>query len=175
MTLMPKKAIYIIILLFIFTFLICKGVDPEKLDKLVNTVIFNSITVLVGILIAIIGIFIGSLSSINISIFKFVRGNKDNLSNDEIEKIVYTIEEIVSELKDNTILSLFSFIIIILLIFLKEVSVPYMQWIFADTFYTKEFALNHIILFLSSLIFYAIIDSTLTIFKIAESFRFQKS
>jgi hypothetical protein len=110
-----------------------------------------------------------------LSIYRLTK-TKDNhtFSDDEIEDIKAGLTDLVDELKDNALFSLYVFIIVLVLFFIKEIDIPYIKWFIESALVTKTFVLNTIILIGNFLIFYAIIDSTKVVFEITKAFEMTK-
>jgi hypothetical protein len=156
---------------FMFATLLVLYIEPAKLSPLLEKLIFNSVSVLVGLSIAIIGIFLSSINTIYLSIYKLIKTKDQQVfTKIEIQKIKNGLSDLVDELKGNAIFTLFDFIIILTLFFIKELDLPYIMWFIDSPVLTKEFILNLLILFGNFLIFWAIIDSTMVVFKITKAF-----
>jgi hypothetical protein len=157
--------------ILMFTILLARYIEPIKLSVLLEKLIFNAVSVLVGLSIAIIGIFLSSINTIYLSIYKIVKNNDQNVfTKNEIQEIKAGLSDLVDELKENTILTLFAFIVTLTLFFIKDLDLPYIMWFIESPVLTKEFVMNLLILLGNFLIFWAIIDSILVIFKITKAF-----
>ena len=150
-------------------------INQNTLSLLLEKMIFNAVAVLVGLSIAVVGIFLSSINTMYLSIYRLTK-TKDNhtFTEDEIQEIKSGLTELVNELKDNALFSLYAFIVILVLFFLKEIDIPKVRWFIESALITKTFVLNLIILVGNFLIFYAIIDSTKVVFKITKAFELMK-
>lgn len=169
MTTTGKIATFIGILMF--TVLLTLFIEPAILSGLLEKLVFYAVSVLVGLSVAIIGIFLSSINTIYLSIIRILRTKDQQVfANDEIRAIKTGLSELVEELKQNSILTLFTFIIIVTLFFIKNLDLPCFTWFIESSIVTKEFCINLLILLGNFLIFWAIIDSTLVVFKITKAF-----
>lgn len=167
---------YLFYILFLFTsVLLSISIDNITLDRLLNNTIFNTLSVLVGLSIAITGIFLSSVNSIYLSIYKILKSNTNEVfTSDEIEIIKTSLSEVVTELKDNSLYSIYFFITALSCFFLKVINIPYLKWFIESELLTKEFFLNVVIIFCVKLTFWAIIDSVKSVFEITKSFELIK-
>jgi len=166
-----KMKILTFIGILMFTILLARYIEPIKLSVLLEKLIFNAVSVLVGLSIAIIGIFLSSINTIYLSIYKIVKNKDQNVfTKNEIQEIKALLSDLVDELRENTILTLFAFIFTLTLFFIKDLDLPYIMWFIESPVLTKEFILNLLILLGNFLIFWAIIDSTMVVFKITKAF-----
>lgn len=171
MTLNYKRIILISTGLLSLSFLVCFFTDEKTLSTLLEKLIFNAVSILVGLSIAIIGIFLSSINTIYLSIYKIIKTKDQQIfTEQEIQNIKSQLSDLVDELKSNTLFSLYTFIGILLLFFLKEIAIPHLQWLIKDTFLTKVFCANLVILFGNFLIFWSIIDSVKVVFDITKAF-----
>jgi len=169
------RKILIAVGLFLLSFAICFFIKQDTLATLLEKLIFNAVSILVGLSIAIIGIFLSSINTIYLSIYKIVKTKDQQVFTEkEIRQIKNKLSELVDELKENALFSLYAFIVVVLLFFIKEIDIPHLQWIIQDTFFTKSFCINLIILFGNFLIFWAIIDSIKVVFKITKAFELMR-
>ena len=171
-----KNKILIITILFACSVVISLLIDQAVLSSLLQKMIFNAVAVLVGLSIAVVGIFLSSINSMYLSIYRLTK-TKDNhtFSDTEIQEIKDGLSALVNELKENALFSLYTFIIVLLLFFLKEIDIPYIKWFIEIKALSKVFMLNTLILLGNFLIFYAIIDSTKVVFKITKAFELMKN
>ncbi|MBP6755495.1 MAG: hypothetical protein KA210_05045 [Bacteroidia bacterium] len=157
--------------IFIFATALTMFIEPVKLSSLLEKLIFNAVSVLVGLSIAIIGIFLSSINTIYLSIYKILKTKDQQVfTKKEINKIKDGLSELVEELKENAIFTLFAFIIILTLFFIKDLDLPYIKWFIESSVITKEFVINLLILLGNFLIFWSIIDSTKVVFNITKFF-----
>lgn len=170
-----NKEIIIIIAISILAVALSLLIDQIILSQLLEKMIFNAVAVLVGLSIAVVGIFLSSINTMYLSIYRLTK-TKDNhtFSDEEIQEIKTGLSGLVDELKENALFSLYAFIIVLILFFFKEIDIPNVKWFIESLVVTKEFTLNTIILIGNFLIFYAIIDSTNVVFKITKAFELIK-
>lgn len=166
--------------LIIFLILLCSiflsiFIEQTVLSDLLEKMIFNAVAVLVGLSIAVVGIFLSSINTMYLSIYRLTK-TKDNhtFTDAEIEKIKSGLSDLVDELKENALFSLYTFIIVLVFFFFKQLDIPFVRWFIESGVVTKVFVLNTLILFGNFLIFYAIIDSTKVVFKITKAFELMK-
>jgi hypothetical protein len=100
--------------------------------------------------------------------------NSEAFSEDEIIEIKAGLSALVDELKDNALFSLYTFLCVLLLFFLKEIDIPFVKWFIEIEKISKVFVLNTFILIGNFLIFYAIIDSIKVVFNITKAFELMK-
>lgn len=161
--------------LALVAFALCYFIKQETLASLLEKLIFNAVSILVGLSIAIIGIFLSSINTIYLSIYKIVKVKDQVVFTDkEIQKIKGQLSGLVDELKENALFSLYAFIAVLLLFFVKEIDIPHLQWFIQDNFLTKAFCTNCVILFGNFLIFWAIIDSIKVVFEITKAFELMR-
>ena len=170
-----NKKILIISAIAILAIVLSLLIDQKSLSQLLEKMIFNAVAVLVGLSIAVVGIFLSSINTMYLSIYRLTK-TKDNhtFSDEEIKEIKSGLSGLVDELKENALFSLYAFISVLILFFFKEIDIPNVKWFIESLVVTKEFTLNTIILIGNFLIFYAIIDSTKVVFKITKAFELIK-
>jgi len=170
-----KNKILIFVTIFIGSVLLASFIKTDLLNELLAKLVFNAVSILVGLSIAVVGIFLGSINSMYLSIYKIIKTKDQNLLTDkEITEIKSGLSDIVDELKDNAIFSLVTFLTILLLFFLKVTNLPFIHWFISGNFFTKNYFINLLILIGNFLIFYAIMDSILVTFKITKAFELMK-
>ena len=157
------------------SFVLTRYINSIELNLLLEKLVFNAISILVGLSIAVVGIFLGSINSMYLSIYKIIK-TKDNtiLTEEEIVKIKNGLSGIVDELKQNTVFSIFCFLSVLMFFFLKIIDIPYVHWFIDGGIFTKEFFLNFLILVGNFLIFYVIVDSLFVVFSITKAFKLIK-
>lgn len=165
-----KTLIYLIIV--IFSFALNAFIEPNVINPLLEKLIFNSVSILVGLSIAIVGIFLSSINTVYLSIYRLTKTENKNevFSDDDIQLIKSKLTDLVDELKENSLFSLYAFLIVIILFFVKEVDIPYVKWFIESSILTKNFVFNSLILIGNFLIFWSIIDSMKVVFKITKAF-----
>ncbi|NLE04699.1 MAG: hypothetical protein GX638_07860 [Crenarchaeota archaeon] len=170
-----KNKILVILSIIIFSVLLSLLIKQQVLSTLLEKIIFNAVAVLVGLSIAVIGIFLSSINTMYMSIYRLTK-TKDNhtFSDQDIERIKEGLSSLVDELKENALFSLYVFIAVLLLFFFKEIDLPYIKWFIEIKLLSKVFMLNTLILIGNFLIFYAIIDSIKVVFKITKAFELMK-
>ena len=151
-------------------------IEPNVIKPLLEKLIFNSISILVGLSIALVGIFLSSINSIYLSIYRLTKSKNEqnSFTDDEIETIKSKLTDLIDELKENSLFSLYAFLTVVILFFLKEVDFPYIKWFIESEIVTKSFTFNTIILVGNLLIFWSIIDSMKVVFKISKAFELIK-
>tara|TARA_R110000764_G_scaffold137498_1_gene225423 strand:+ start:1701 stop:2225 length:525 start_codon:yes stop_codon:yes gene_type:complete len=151
-------------------------IEPNVMKPLLEKLIFNSVSILVGLSIAVVGIFLSSINTVYLSIYSLTKSKKkkESFSNNEIAIIKSKLTDLVDELKENSMFSLYTFLVVIILFFIKEIDFPYIKWFIESEVFTKEFTFNTIILIGNFLIFWSIIDSMKVVFKISKAFELVK-
>ncbi len=170
------RALFINIGILIFAIFVNLLVNESVYNQIVDKILFNSISVFVGISIAVIGIFLGSINHIYVSIFQVLNQDEGTtkLTSDEIWTIKGNLDGVAKELKDNTIFSLSAFVATVVLIILKPLDIPYVTWFIDPTILTKPQCLNIAITLAYGLIIHAVIDTCIVIFKVSGFFRLTK-
>lgn len=170
-----NSKVYTLIGIIISSVLISLLINQQVLSALLEKMIFNAVAVLVGLSIAVIGIFLSSINSMYMSIYRLTK-TKDNhtFTDKEIQEIKQGLSGLVDELKENALFSLYTFIVVLVLFFFKEIDIPYIKWFIEIEVLSKVFMLNTLILLGNFLIFYAIIDSTKVVFRITKAFELMK-
>jgi hypothetical protein len=163
-----------ILALFIISFFMCYWTKEEKIDILLDKVFFNTLSILIGLSIAIVGIFLGSINSLYLSLYKMIKKDGSQFSDIEIDTIKDGLSDMIKELRDDTFLSVYSLITIIVLFVIKSIDFPYIHWFIESTVITKNFSVNVFIIFISTLIFWSIVDSVKVVFKITNAFELVK-
>lgn len=161
-----------ILLTFAFAFVICLCAKQTDISTFIEKVVLNLIAILVGLAVAIVGVFLGSVNNLYLSLYKIVKTQKDDelLNEKEVDSIRNGLDKLVNELKENAIFSLVMYLIILFLFLWTYMDIPYIKWFVDGTFFTKIFAANLLTLFFTGLEFIAVIDSVLTTFQITEGF-----
>src|SRR5690554_3723524 len=123
-----KNKILVILSIIIFSVLLSLLIKQQVLSTLLEKIIFNAVAVLVGLSIAVIGIFLSSINTMYMSIYRLTK-TKDNhtFSDQDIERIKEGLSSLVDELKENALFSLYVFIAVLLLFFFKEIDLPYIK------------------------------------------------
>ena len=81
---------------------------------------------------------------------------------------------LIKELKQNSLLSIYGLVTIILLYIFKTIDIPHIRWFIHSCVITKNFTIHLFIIFISALIFWTIIDSIKVVFSITKSFEFTR-
>lgn len=170
------KNIFTILFIFVFAFSILYFTNLSSQEIILDKTIFSVIPVLIGMTIAVIGIFLSSLNNLNLTLYKILK-NKEHVifSSDDYDKIRKSIDDIVEELKHNAIFSLSSFILSLLFYYWKYMDFPYCRWFVDDSIFSKNQAINMLIFVLMGFILWAIYDSLYALFAINKSFALVKS
>tara|TARA_E500000318_G_C3565166_1_gene215340 strand:+ start:1981 stop:2505 length:525 start_codon:yes stop_codon:yes gene_type:complete len=171
-----RNKILIFILILVLSIGLNAFIEPSVMKPLLEKLIFNSVSILVGLSIAIVGIFLSSINTVYLSIYRLTKSKKkkESFTDEEIRIIKSKLTELVDELKENSLFSLYSFLIVIILFFVKEVDFPYLKWFIESDIITKVFVFDTIILIGNFLIFWSIIDSMKVVFKISKAFELIK-
>lgn len=162
-------------IIFIFSFLICLWTKESFINSLLDKVFFNVLSILAGLSIAIVGIFLGSINSLYLSIYKMIKSDGSIFSESDLDLIKNGISGLVFELKENTFLTIYGLIIILLLLVAKYIDIPFVQWFIVSDLIKKEFCINTLIIFISSLMIWSIVDSIKVIFSMTKAFAYIKN
>jgi hypothetical protein len=170
-----KRKILFISAIILASIVLGLFIKPTVLDELLEKIVFSAVSILVGLSIAVAGIFLGSINTIYLSIYKIKKSkDKTTITEEDISKIKSGLSDIVDELKDNAIFSVLTFIIIILLFLIKEMNIPFIKWFIEGSICTKSFIINIFVLIGTFLIFWTIYDSLKVVFKITKAFELIK-
>lgn len=163
-----------ILILAIASFFICFWTNEKALEVLLDKVFFNTLSILIGLSIAIVGIFLGSVNSLYLSLYKMIKKDGSQFTDSEIEEIKSGLNDLIEELKDNSLLSIYGLVAIILLFIFKTIDIPFVKWFIDSAVLTKVFTIHFFIIFIATLIFWSIIDSVKVVFDITKSFELTK-
>jgi hypothetical protein len=163
-----------ILALFVSAFLICFWTKEQNIDNLLDKVFFNTLSILIGLSIAVFWIFLGSINSLYLSLYKMIKKDGSIFTDEEIEEIKKGLSDLVKELKDNAFLSIYGLVVILILFVLKTIDIPSVKWFIESPILSKSFCINVLIIFISMLIFWSIIDSVNVVFKITQAFELTK-
>lgn len=171
-----RNKILIFILILVLSIGLNAFIEPSTMKPLLEKLIFNSISILIGLSIALVGIFLSSINTVYLSIYRLTKSKKKkhSFTDEEIQFIKSKLTELVDELKENSLFSLYTFLLVIILFFIKEVDFPYLKWFIENSLITKAFVFDTIILIGNFLIFWSIIDSMKVVFKISKAFELIK-
>ncbi|WP_067145647.1 hypothetical protein [Pseudotamlana agarivorans] len=171
-----RNKILIFILILVLSIGLNALIEPSVMKPLLEKLIFNSVSILVGLSIAIVGIFLSSINTVYLSIYRLTKSKKkkESFTDEEIGIIKSKLTDLVDELKENSLFSLYTFLTVIILFFVKEVDFPYLKWFIESKIITKVFVFDSIILIGNFLIFWTIIDSMKVVFKISKAFELIK-
>src|SRR5687767_648870 len=114
--------------LLAFSFLICYWTKEEMINSLLDKVFFNTLSILIGLSIAIVGIFLGSINSLYLSLYKMIKNDGSQFTDPEISKIKEGLNDLIKELREDTFLSIYSLITIIIAFVLKYIDIPKIKW-----------------------------------------------
>jgi len=156
------------------SFLICYWTSEEMINNLLDKVFFNTLSILIGLSIAIVGIFLGSINSLYLSLYKMIKKDGSQFTDEEIQAIKNGLNDLITELREDTFLSVYGLISIIIAFVLKYIDIPRVKWFIDSTIFTKTFCVNTLIIFISTLIFWSIVDSVKVVFKITDAFELVK-
>lgn len=172
---MNRKTL-IIIIVIIISCAILYFTEFKSQEFILDKTIFSVIPVLIGMTIAVIGIFLSSLNNLNLSLYKIAKNKEQNIfSSDDYNNIRENIDAIVKELKHNAIFSLSGFILSLFLYYWKFMDIPYTKWFIDNSLFSKNQAINLFIFIILGLILWAIYDSLFALFAINKSFSLIKS
>jgi len=161
-------------LLLIASFCVCIWTNEKLLEALLDKVFFNTLSILIGLSIAIVGIFLGSVNSLYLSLYKMIKKDGTQFTDEEIEGIKTGLNSLIKELKDNSLLSIYGLVAIIILYIFKTMDIPFIKWFIESKIFTKNLTIHVAIIFISTLIFWSIIDSVKVVFNITKSFELTK-
>ena len=167
-----RDKILIFILILVLSIWLNIFIDPSTMKPLLEKLIFNSVSILVGLSIAIVGIFLSSINTVYLSIYRLTKSKngEESFTDEQIELIKSKLTDLVDELKENSLFSLYTFLLVVILFFIKEADFPYIKWFIEVNIITKAFVFDTIILIGNFLIFWSIIDSMNVVFKISKAF-----
>lgn len=163
-----------ILFLAIASFFICFWTNEKALEVLLDKVFFNTLSILIGLSIAIVGIFLGSVNSLYLSLYKMIKKDGTQFTDSEIEDIKSGLNGLIKELKDNSLMSIYGLVSTILLFIFKTIDIPFIKWFIDSAVLTKVFIIHFSIIFIAILIFWSIIDSVKVVFDITKSFELTK-
>jgi hypothetical protein len=163
-----------IIALLLLAVLICLWTSEKAIDNLLDKVFFNTLSILIGLSVAIVGIFLGSINSLYLSLYKMVKTDGKQFNDEEIQKIKDGLDILIKELKENTFLAVYGLIIIIVAFVTKYIDIPRIRWFIDSETASKAFFINVLIIFISELILWSIVDSVKVVFKITKAFELVK-
>lgn len=160
--------------LLLFSFLVCYWTNESMINGLLDKVFFNTLSILIGLSIAIVGIFLGSINSLYLSLYKMIKKDGSQFTDTEIMEIKNGLNGLIRELRENTFLSIYGLILIIISFVVKYINISKIRWFVDSNIFTKNFCINTIIIFISALIFWSIVDSIKVVFKITNAFELVK-
>jgi hypothetical protein len=163
-----------ILFLLIASFCVCNWTNEKLLEALLDKVFFNTLSILIGLSIAIVGIFLGSVNSLYLSLYKMIKKDGTQFTDEEIDGIKTGLNSLIKELKDNSLLSIYGLVAIIILYIFKTMDIPFVKWFIESNIFTKNLTIHVTIIFISTLIFWSIIDSVKVVFNITKSFELIK-
>ena len=171
-----RDKILIFILILVLSIWLNIFIDPSTMKPLLEKLIFNSVSILVGLSIAIVSIFLSSINTVYLSIYRLTKSKngEESFTDEQIELIKSKLTDLVDELKENSLFSLYTFLLVVILFFIKEADFPYIKWFIEVNIITKAFVFDTIILIGNFLIFWSIIDSMKVVFKISKAFELIK-
>lgn len=167
-----KKIIISTTIIFVFAVFVNINTDINLIKSFIDKLTFRVISSFVGLSIAIVGIFLGSVSNIYLSLYKFKKTDNESLTDKEMATIKGGLDELIQELKENSIFTLFTYITILIIYVIREMDLPFIVWMLQHKYFTENIILNSLILMGSSLIFWAIWDSVKVVFQIVKFFAY---
>ncbi len=142
----------------------------NTLDPILEKILFNSISIFLGMkfLLSFFLKFISKPQLIKI---------KANSKKKKKNKFTYRLHSLVitPELKKNILFSFYTYIVLVVLVLIKEIQLPNLKWQLIEQPYFLKFFLNSIMLFGIMLIFWSIIDFIKLIFNLKFSLTKLKS
>ncbi|MBA7526897.1 hypothetical protein ES705_19068 [subsurface metagenome] len=115
-----------------------------------------SLSVVAGFLIGAVGIFLGSLGNLY-SLLKLKKITDSNTI-DDMKQLLMRISATTREVKQNVYFVTLALLGILLIPFICASNIPYMQWPIQISWLSKPIVLTSVVLWLSVLVFWAIID-----------------
>jgi hypothetical protein len=104
-----------------------------------------------------------------------IKSDGSVFSDSDLDLIKNGISGLVFELKENTFLTIYGLIIILLSLVAKYIDIPFVQWFIVSDLIKKEFCINTLIIFISSLMIWSIVDSIKVIFSMTKAFAYIKN
>jgi hypothetical protein len=141
------------------------------IEPILNKIIFNTLTILIGLTILISSVLIFTSKPQLITINK--KSKKKKKKKKGKETLIYQInsEGLLVHFKKNIFFSLITFIILIGLILVKEIQIPNLKWQLNQQPLFLKFLFNALLIFGTILIFWCIIDFVKLIFNYRYSAR----
>ena len=129
------------------------------LDTIIDKLLFNTLTILIGLTILISSVLIFTSKPQLIKIKSKKKKKKKNT-------FIYQINNraLIADFKKNIFFSLFTFLILIGLILIKEMHIPNLKWQLTQQPFYLKFFYNTLLIFGIVLIFWSIIDFIKLIF-----------
>lgn len=162
-----KKPNIIIISSVVFglSYLLCVFIN---LNKAVDSISTEGFSVLVGIIVGIFGVLMGTITSLFSLFIESLHSSEINQST--AMSIIEDIDETVKELKQDTIFLVFALTICILIPIIRSVNFPIVAWFIPFSFFSRNIFLNTISLSLMILSFFAILDSICSMFNLYKAY-----
>lgn len=164
----------LLVVFLIVAYFLCLWMENKRLIIILDKLIFGTTATFVGLTIAITGIFLTSVNTIYLNLFKVLKSDDKVFSDSDILEIKNGLSEVVGELKDNTVFIVIAYAIIIMTYFLREIDVPLIIWFVDHHLFSERLVLNSFMLSICMLIYYGIWDSIQVIFRIVKFFEFVK-
>lgn len=159
------KTLLIVAIAFAISYILVIGIPQVHVKEILEKVVFSTISVLVGASVAVTGIFLGSLNTIATNIF-----DSNSFSDEEKEGLSEIMNNVNSDLKENTLFSIISLLGSVFLYAYKFIDIPNVVWPFQSSFLNKYTIIDTLIFTLMILIFYAVFVSVTAIFKMTAGF-----
>jgi hypothetical protein len=133
----------------------------NDLDPILDKILFNSISIFLGMKF-LLSFFLKFISKPQL--IKIKAKSKKNKKN----KFTYRLQSLVitTELKNNVFFSLYTYIVVIGIVLIKEMQLPNLKWQLIEQPYFLKFLFNSLIIFGLMLIFWSIIDFFKLIFNL---------
>lgn len=139
----------------IFSYSVVTAIDESQFNYYLKEHWYPSASVLVGLSLAVSGIFMGSIFTVHEQLTKGKRVN-------ELENL----HKIVKELKENTIISLMGYLALFVLPVYKDVGIMYLDWPIWLSFAPRSIIINTMMVCSIVFLFIGLIDTALTAFKL---------
>lgn len=153
--------IFFLILLVYFVVLLF----PQESHKISQGLAIPSLSVLAGMLIAAVGVFLGSLGNL----YNLIQ-QKETIKFKALSSFFNLIKKTVQEIKHNVLFTIIALIIVIFLPVFKNSNIPLLKWPLDLNWFTKDIFFTWIILSLIILVFQAVVDSISAMFLLHKHF-----
>ena len=139
--------------------------SPSYSTSLIKDFLIPILSILAGVLLAAVGIFLASLGNLYAMVREIAKARSAN-----IQKYLLLIKGAVNEVKADVLLILYSIPLAVLLIYISSVDLPFIQWPFTGKVLTKNVVLSTLVLTLLLLDFYAVFDCVKAMFRLNDHY-----